>query len=78
MTSLRSVKLHGKKKIEIVCSFSGIPITWRLEMDVFFTQIKNNVYITLSGLKRPFHVTRDMSSEREFRCSLYVTVSLRI
>ena len=47
-------------------------------MDVFFTQIKNNVYITLSGLKGPFHVTRDMSSEREFRCSLYVTVSLRI
>ena len=35
-----------------------------------------HVYVTQSGLKRPFHVTRDMSSEREFRCSLHVSVSL--
>ena len=35
-----------------------------------------HVYETQSSLKRPFHVTRDMSSEREFRCSLHVAVSL--
>ena len=29
-----------------------------------------------SGLKRPLYVTRDMSSEREFRCSLHASVSL--
>ena len=29
-----------------------------------------------SGLKRPLHVTRDLSSEREFRCSLHVSVLL--
>ena len=28
-----------------------------------------HVYVTQSGLKRPFHETRDMSSEREFCCS---------
>ena len=28
-----------------------------------------HVYVTQSGLKRPFHVTRDISSEQEFRCS---------
>ena len=34
------IKLHGKKtkKNEIVCSFNGIPITCRLEMEFFFTQ----------------------------------------
>ena len=33
------------------------------------------VYVTQSGLKRPFHVTRDMSSEREFRCCLHAYLS---
>ena len=42
ITSLKSVKLNGKKKIEIVCSFNGIPITYRLEMDFFFAQIRSN------------------------------------
>ena len=62
-----------KKKIEIVCSFNGIRITCRLEMEFFFTQSELIIYvtqITQSSLKRLFHVARDMSSEREFRCGL--------
>ena len=63
-----------EKKIEIVCSFSGIPITCRLEMEYFFTQIRNHavcrVYVTQSRLTRLFHVTCVMSSKREFRCCL--------
>ena len=59
------------KKIEIVCSFSGIPITCRLEMEYFFTQIRNHavcrVYVTQSRLTRLFHMTCVMSSKREFR-----------
>ena len=45
VTSLRSVKLYGKKKkkreFEIVCSFNGISITCRLEMGFFYT-MRNN------------------------------------
>ena len=64
------IKLHGKKeKNEIVCSFNGIPITCRLEVEFFFTQ-SEIIYVTQSSLKRLFHVARDMSSEREFRCGL--------
>ena len=77
---MRSVKLHGNQKIEIVCSLNGIPITCRLEMDFLHKSeiiAVCHVYVMQSGLKRPFHVTRDMSCEREFRCSLHVSVSLR-
>ena len=27
-------------------------------------------HVTQSGLKRPLHVTRDLSNEREFRCTV--------
>ena len=59
----------------------GIPITYTLEMDFFLHKLEViavcHVYVTQSGLKRPFHETRDMSSEWEFCCSLHVSVSLR-
>ena len=32
------IKLRGKKKKRDFCSFNGIPITCRLEMEFFFTQ----------------------------------------
>ena len=60
-------------KNEIVCSFHDIPITCRLQIKFFFSQSELNmchVYITQSSLKRLFHVARDLSSEREFRCGL--------
>ena len=68
------VKLHGRKKIKIVGSFSGISTTSKLEMD-FFSQLRTkrcmcHVYVTQSSLKRPIHVTRKMAVVREFRCGL--------
>ena len=64
------IKLYGKKeKNEIVCSFNGIPITCRLEVEFVFTQ-SEIIYVTQSSLKRLFHVANDMSSERECRCGL--------
>ena len=47
------IKLHGKKKKEIACSFNGISITCRLEMEYFFTQ-SDHAYVTQSSLKRLF------------------------
>ena len=35
------VKVHGKKKIQIVGSFNGISTTCKLEID-FFPQLRNN------------------------------------
>ena len=70
------IKLHGKKeKNEIVCSFNGIPITCRLEVEFFFTQ-SEIIYVTQSSLKRLFHVANDMSSEREMSL-WFVSVSLQ-
>ena len=69
--------LSGKKKIEIVGSFNGISTTCELEMKFVFHNseitVVCHVYVPQSGLTRPFHATRDhdMSSEREFRCSLH-------
>ena len=37
---------------------------------IFFFFTTQQCYLTQSGLKRPHHMTRDLSSEREFRCSL--------
>ena len=45
------------------CSFNGIPITCRLEMEIIAVC---HVYVTQSSL----NVTRVMSSEREFRSGL--------
>ena len=45
------------------CSFNGIPITCRLEMEIIAVC---HVYVTQSSLT----VTRVMSSEREFRSGL--------
>ena len=45
----------------------------KIEMDFFFiTQKKSlcRVYVTQSRLERPFHVAGDMSSKREFRCTV--------
>ena len=42
-------------------------------MDFFFTTKEKSlyrVYETQSRLERPYHVARDMSSEREFRCTV--------
>ena len=85
ITSLKSVKLNGKKKIEIVCSFNGIPITYRLEMDFLLHKSEIisvcHVYVTQSGLKQLFHETRDMSSARgnflvQFSClSFFAEIS---
>ena len=39
----------------------------------FFSQLRKNrcvVYVTQSSLERPFHVARDIASEREFRCTV--------
>ena len=46
-------------------------------MEFFYTNLIAvcHVCVTQSGLKRPFHVTRDMSSEREFRCCLHAYLS---
>ena len=49
------------KKNEIVCSFNGIPITCRLEMEFFFTQseiittscLRNAIESKLETLKDP-------------------------
>ena len=71
---MRSVKLDRKKKIEIVYSFNGIPITCRLEMEFFSHKSEIiavcHVLVTQSTVKRLFHVTRVISSEREFRRGL--------
>ena len=44
-------------------------------MELFYTNVIAvcHVCVTQSGLKRPFHVTRDMSSERKFRCCLHIS-----
>ena len=50
-----------------------LQLTCKIEMDFFFTTQKKSlcrVYVTLSSLERPFHVARDMSSGREFRCTV--------
>ena len=42
-------------------------------MDFFFTTQKKSlcrVYVTQLSPERPFNVARDMSSEREFRCTV--------
>ena len=47
-------------------------------MEYFYTNEKKvlcHVYVTQSGLKRLFHVTRDMSSEPKFRCCLHAYLS---
>ena len=54
---------------------SSIPTTCKLEMHFFFLHNSAiiamcHVYVTQSSLKRPFHVTRVMSGEREFRSGL--------
>ena len=65
------------KKNQIVGSFNGISSTCKLEMEFFFHNsgiiAVCHVYITQSS---PFHVTHDMSSKREFCCSLHVSVSV--
>ena len=71
---MRSVKLHRKKKIEIVYSFNGIPITCRLKMEFFSHKSEIiavcHVLVAQSTVKGLFHVTRVISSEREFRRGL--------
>ena len=52
----RSPAIHNGKKKPTTRSF-------------FFSQLRN-VYVTQSSLERPFHVARDMTSEREFRCTV--------
>ena len=73
--------VRKKRETEIVCSFHGISIICRLQVDFIFTQMRNNCCVScLRNAIRPktsFHVTRDISSEREFRCCLHISVSLR-
>ena len=62
-----------KKKNQIVGSFNSISTTCKFEIDFFFTTRKKSLcraYVTQSSLERPFHVAREMSSEREFRCTV--------
>ena len=67
-------KTAWKKNIEIVGSFNGMTTSCKLMTGIFFhnSQIIAvcHVYVTQSSLKRPIHVTRDISSAREFRCGL--------
>ena len=67
-------KTAWKKNIEIVGSFNGITTTCKLMTGIFFHNSEImavcHVYVTQSSLKRPIHVTRDISSAREFRCGL--------
>ena len=67
-------KTAWKKNIEIVGSFNGITTTCKLMTGIFFHNSETiavcHVYVTQSSLKRPIHVTRDISSTREFRCGL--------
>ena len=69
------LKKKKKKKLQIVGSFNGISTTCKLEID-FFSLLRSisvcRVYVTQSSLERPFQVTHDVSSEREFRCSFIV------
>ena len=53
-------------KIEIVWHTYNI-------FDFFFTTQQYHAYVTQSGLKRPLHVTRDLSCEPEFRCRVCVS-----
>ena len=62
-----------KKKIQTVGSFNGVCTTCKLEIDFFHSLeiIAVSSYVTQSSLElRPFHVTRDMSSERVVVVSL--------
>ena len=63
-----------EKNIEIAGSFNGITSTCQLMTGIFFHNSEIiavcHVYITQSSLKRPIHVTRDISSARDFRCGL--------
>ena len=67
-------KTAWKKDIEIVGSFNGTTTTCKLMTRIFFHNSEIiavcHVYVTQSSLKRPIHVTRDISSAREFRCRL--------
>ena len=75
------VKLHGKKKKLRLSAHSWHTYNIYVRDGFFLHKLEViavcHVYVTQSGLKRPFHETRDMSSEREFCCSLHVSVSLR-
>ena len=72
------VKLHCKKKKKIVGSFNGISTTCKLEMDFFFSQLRNkhcqkpckSCLRKAIKFKQPICVTRDMSFVGESRCGL--------
>ena len=53
----------------IVCSFNGIPITCRLEME-FFSHKSENYNRCVSCLRNTIESKLNMSSEREFRFGL--------
>ena len=64
------VKPHGeKKKFRLLVHSNGISTTRKLEMDFFFSQLRKNLR-NATSLERPFHVACDMSSEREFLCTV--------
>ena len=59
-------KTAWKKHIDIVGSFNGATTTCKLMTRIFFHNSEIiavcHVYVTQSSLKRPIHVTRDISS----------------
>ena len=72
-------KTAWKKHIDIVGSFNGATTTCKLMTRIFFHNSEIiavcHVYVTQSSLKRPFHVTHDISSNGNFAVVCQVCLS---